>query len=91
LQICPTTITNTAQVSSPTTNPNPANNDVMEDILVIAVAELEILNFEAVDPRAQILVGEGVELTLRKLITNNGPSYSTTLSAWISTLSVSFP
>jgi hypothetical protein len=42
--------------------------------LVIAVADLEIISFEAVDPPAEVLVGEEVDLLLRKIITNNGPS-----------------
>lgn len=70
----PTTIINVVGVSSPTDDPNPFNNETSEDTLVIAVADLEIVSFEAVDPPAEVLVGEDVEIVLRKEITNNGPS-----------------
>jgi len=70
----PTTITNTASVDSDTTDPDPDDNEVSESTLVVAEADLEIVTFEAVDPPSEILVGEPTEITLRKVITNHGPS-----------------
>lgn len=71
----PTTITNLASVSSPlATDPDPSDNDASEDTLVAASADLEIVSFAAVDAPAAILLGDDVDVTLRKVITNNGPS-----------------
>jgi uncharacterized repeat protein (TIGR01451 family) len=70
----PTTITNTATVAGVTIDPDPSDNTVNEDTDVVAVADLEIVSFEAVNPPAEILVGQPTEITLRKVITNNGPS-----------------
>ena len=70
----PTTITNTATVAGATIDSDPADNTVNEDTDVVAVADLEIVSFEAVDPPAEILVGEPTQIALRKVITNNGPS-----------------
>ena len=71
----PTTITNNATVENVAEpDPDPTNDSVSEDTLVVAEADLEIVSFEAVDPPDQIMVGEDVEITLRKIITNNGPS-----------------
>ncbi|MDT8307024.1 MAG: S8 family serine peptidase [Anaerolineae bacterium] len=71
----PTTITNNATVEDLAgPDPDPANDTVSEDTLVVAEADLEIVSFEAVDPPAQVLVGEDVDITLRKVFTNNGPS-----------------
>jgi uncharacterized repeat protein (TIGR01451 family) len=70
----PTTITNMAEVFSMASDPDPTDNDTSVDTLVMAAADLEIVNFEAVVPPAEILVSEPLDVTLRKEITNNGPS-----------------
>lgn len=70
----PTTITNSAGVSSPASDPNPGNNNAMAATRVVAQADLAILSFSAVAPPGQIIVGQDVPLLLRKLITNLGPS-----------------
>lgn len=70
----PLTITNNASVASLTQDPDPSNNTASEDTLVVAAADLEIISFDAIDPPAEVLVGEDVGITLRKIITNNGPS-----------------
>ncbi len=70
----PTTITNNASVTGIAIDPDLGNNSVSEDTAVVAAADLEIVSFEAVDPPLEILVGELVDLTLRTVITNNGPS-----------------
>jgi hypothetical protein len=70
----PTIIENTASVSSATPDSDLADNTVMEDTLVVAVGDLEIVSFEAVDPPAEILAGEDVPITFTKVITNHGPS-----------------
>lgn len=70
----PTTVTNAATVSGIGLDPDPANNDASEDTLVVAEADLEILSFDAVDPPVEILMGQEITITLRKEITNHGPS-----------------
>jgi uncharacterized repeat protein (TIGR01451 family) len=70
----PTTITNLATVTGVGFDPDPSNNDASEDTLVVAEADLEIVSFELVDPPSEVLVGEPVEITLRKVISNRGPS-----------------
>ncbi len=70
----PVTIVNDAAVSGNDTDPNPLNNAAQESTLVVAVADLEIVSFEAVDAPAEILVGENVTLNFRKVISNRGPS-----------------
>jgi uncharacterized repeat protein (TIGR01451 family) len=70
----PTVISNHATVSGIGLDPNPANDDATEDTQVVAEADLEIVSFEVVDPPAEILAGEDVEISLRKVITNRGPS-----------------
>jgi uncharacterized repeat protein (TIGR01451 family) len=70
----PTTITNTATVAGVTIDSDPADNTASEDTDVVAVADLEIVSFEAVNPPAEILVGVPTDVMLRKVITNHGPS-----------------
>ncbi len=70
----PVTIVNDAVVSGNDTDPNPLNNTAQESTLVVAVADLEIVSFEAVDAPTEILVGEDVTLNFRKVISNRGPS-----------------
>jgi uncharacterized repeat protein (TIGR01451 family) len=72
----PTTIENSASVSSETPDADLADNVVVEETLVVAVADLEIVSFEALDVPvpAEILAGEDVPITFRKVITNHGPS-----------------
>jgi uncharacterized repeat protein (TIGR01451 family) len=70
----PVTIDNTASVSGNDTDPNPGNNSATEPTLVVAVADLAIVSFEALAAPAEILVGEDVTLTFRKVISNRGPS-----------------
>jgi uncharacterized repeat protein (TIGR01451 family) len=70
----PTTITNAASVSGVANDPNPFNNTISENTSVVAEADLEIVSFVAIDPPDELLVGEEADITLRKVITNNGPS-----------------
>jgi uncharacterized repeat protein (TIGR01451 family) len=70
----PTTITNNVTVTGVGFDPDTTNNSASEDTLVVAEADLEIVSFELVDPPAEVLVGEPVEITLRKVISNRGPS-----------------
>jgi uncharacterized repeat protein (TIGR01451 family) len=69
-----TVLLNTAEVTSNVPDPDLTNNSVTETTLVQAEADLEIVSFEVVDPPAEILVGEDIDILLRKVITNNGPS-----------------
>jgi uncharacterized repeat protein (TIGR01451 family) len=71
----PTTITNQATVNNlGGADLDVSNNQVSEDTLVVADADLEIVSFASVDPPAEVLVSEDVGITLRKVIANNGPS-----------------
>ena len=70
----PKTITNSATVSSGDIDPNLSNNTASEDTLVKAEADAAIVSFAAVAPPLEVLIGQPVDLTLRKVITNHGPS-----------------
>jgi len=70
----PLSISNTASISHDGQDTDQGNNMAVAETQVVAVADLEILSFAPVNPPAQIMVAEPVELTLRKTITNNGPS-----------------
>lgn len=71
----PMTITNEASVSHEAgPDSDESNNEAEEETQVIAVADLEIVSFDAVDPPSEVIVGEEVVINLEKEITNNGPS-----------------
>ena len=70
----PTTITNTASVTSDLPDPDATDNADSESTTVVAEADLEIVSFEAIDPPTELLVGDDATITFRKVITNNGPS-----------------
>jgi uncharacterized repeat protein (TIGR01451 family) len=70
----PTTITNTATVDAVANDPDPGNDTASEDTDVVAEADLAIVSFAALAPPAQLLIGDEVDVTLRKVITNLGPS-----------------
>ncbi len=70
----PLTITNTATADSDRDDPVPANDQKTESTLVKAKADLEILAFDALNAPPEMIVGQPATVTLRKLITNNGPS-----------------
>jgi uncharacterized repeat protein (TIGR01451 family) len=71
----PTVISNQVTVEN-LAGPDPdlSNNSASEDTQVEAVADLAIVSFQAVNPPADVLVGKDVAITLKKVITNNGPS-----------------
>lgn len=68
------TITNTATVNSDQDDPDFSNNIASEDTLVKAEVDVAIVDLAAVAPPAEVLIGQAVDLTLRKVITNHGPS-----------------
>jgi uncharacterized repeat protein (TIGR01451 family) len=70
----PTTITNTASVTGVAVDATVADTTITADTDVVAVADLEIVSFDAVDAPAEILVGDDAQITLHKVITNHGPS-----------------
>lgn len=71
----PLTITNSAEVvNNAGPDPDTSNNSVMQDTEVIAVADLEIVEFSGPTDTVPVLIGESVDVTLGKVITNNGPS-----------------
>jgi len=63
------TITNTADVASGTTDPTPGNNSAVETTAVIAEADLAVAKTDAPDP-----VVAGHDLTYTIIVTNAGPS-----------------
>jgi uncharacterized repeat protein (TIGR01451 family) len=70
----PVTITNTASVTGVANDPDLANNTASEDTDVIAVADLAIDSFTVVNPPTELLVGASTNVTLRKVVSNAGPS-----------------
>jgi uncharacterized repeat protein (TIGR01451 family) len=70
----PVTITNTASVTGVANDPDAANNSDSEDTDVVAVADLGIDSFTVVAPPTELLVGQSVDVTLRKVVSNAGPS-----------------
>jgi uncharacterized repeat protein (TIGR01451 family) len=69
-----TILTNTADISGVGNESDAIDNHVTEQTQVVAVADVAILSFGAVNPPGEVMVGANVPLTLRKEITNLGPS-----------------
>jgi uncharacterized repeat protein (TIGR01451 family) len=67
-------ITNNASVAGVANDPDSSNDSVSEDTQIVAQADLAIVSFEAVDPPSAIFLSDPVQITLRKVITNLGPS-----------------
>jgi uncharacterized repeat protein (TIGR01451 family) len=80
----PVTITNTVAVDSDQDDPTPANNVDAEGTLVVALADLEMVSFGAQAPPTELLVGDTATVTLRKVITNHGPSGPTDVGLAVS-------
>jgi uncharacterized repeat protein (TIGR01451 family) len=70
----PVTITNNATVNSDQDDPNLSDNTATEDTLVKAVADVAIVSFEPVAPPTTVVIGHAIDLMLRKVVTNHGPS-----------------
>ena len=70
----PITISNSASVTGLADDADQTNNSTTEDTTVNAVADLSIVSFDAIDEPTELLVGDEVDVTLRKVITNDGPS-----------------
>ena len=70
----PLTITNQATADSDRNDRDPSNDSKSQSTLVKAKADLAINSFNAVNPPAEMIVGQPQNVTLRKVITNNGPS-----------------
>jgi uncharacterized repeat protein (TIGR01451 family) len=70
----PKTITNTATADSNRDDPTPGNDQKSESTLVKAKADLKIVSFNPVGPPVELIVGQPQTVTLRKVITNAGPS-----------------
>jgi uncharacterized repeat protein (TIGR01451 family) len=70
----PVTLTNTASVDSDQDDPDSVNNTASESTLVKAVADAAIVSFAAAAPPAEVMIGQAVQVTLHKVITNRGPS-----------------
>lgn len=65
---------NVVYIYLPVVGLNASGNIASKDALVVTVADLQIVSFDVVDPPSEVLVGETVTITLRKVIDNNGPS-----------------
>jgi uncharacterized repeat protein (TIGR01451 family) len=70
----PKTITNTATVASEQIDTTPANNTTSTDTLVKAKADVAIVSFGPVAPPTEVVIGHPIDLILRKVVTNHGPS-----------------
>jgi uncharacterized repeat protein (TIGR01451 family) len=71
----PKTVTNNATVTNLAgPDADPADNTASTDTLVIAVADLEIVSYDPVEPPLELLIGEPFDLELEKVITSHGPS-----------------
>ena len=70
----PITITNTATADSDRNDRDSSNDQKTETTLVKAKADLAIVSFGAVSPPPEMIVGQPTNVTLHKVITNNGPS-----------------
>lgn len=68
-------VSNTAETASDTDDPNSANNEETESTAVVAETDLDIESFTAVNPPDEILVGQDIPITLRKQVSNHGPSW----------------
>ena len=70
----PKSIVNGATVSGFQLDPNPSNNSAAATTLVKAKADLAIVSFVALSPPTAVVIGDPVQLTLRKVVANLGPS-----------------
>ncbi len=70
----PITITNTATASSDRNDRDPSNNQKSENTLVKAKADLAIVSQNVLSPPVEMIVGQPATVTVRKVITNDGPS-----------------
>ena len=70
----PTTITNTALVTSTIDDPNAGNNTTAVDVGVVAEADLEIIYTDVLAPPVEAMIGDDIVLTLQSFVENNGPS-----------------
>jgi uncharacterized repeat protein (TIGR01451 family) len=70
----PKSIVNSATVSGFQLDPNPSNNSTTATTLVKAKADLAIVSFVALSPPTAVVIGDPVQLTLRKVVANLGPS-----------------
>ncbi len=55
-------------------DPNGSNDSASATTRVVAVADLKITNFTAMNPPDQIVIGQTLNVTMRKTIANGGPS-----------------
>jgi uncharacterized repeat protein (TIGR01451 family) len=71
----PKTISNSVTVSNEAgPDANSANNTATQTTQVIARADLAIVSFAPVNAPGEMLIGTPLNLTMRKVITNKGPS-----------------
>ena len=66
----PATISNTATVDSPTTDPDPSNNSSTDRVTIVDVADITVVKTTTGDD--PVLAGETTQFTLQ--VTNDGPS-----------------
>jgi uncharacterized repeat protein (TIGR01451 family) len=55
-------------------DPNPGNDSASATTRVVAVADLNITSFNPVSPPELIIIGQPLDVTLRKTVANGGPS-----------------
>jgi len=67
-----TVLTNDADVSSPTPDSNPTNDEDDADILVERSVDLEVVKSHPVDANGQVVIDQPLDFTIQ--VTNHGPS-----------------
>ena len=70
----PLTITNQATADADRFDRDPSNDAKSESTLVKAKADLRIVSFAATNAPLEMIVGQPANVTLHKVITNDGPS-----------------
>ncbi len=71
----PITVTTSVEVSnSAGPDADEGNNDASENTLIVAQADLAVDSVEAVDPPAELIAGEPVEIVVRTTVSTDGPS-----------------
>lgn len=70
----PLTVTDVATAASDRPDPEPTNNQKSQATLIKAKADLGILDFAAVNPPSELIIGQDATVTIRTLMTNEGPS-----------------
>jgi uncharacterized repeat protein (TIGR01451 family) len=71
----PLTVTNNATVANLAGDDlDPSDNSASENTLIVAKADLAVVSTSVLAPPSDVLIGENVQVTVRSVVTNHGPS-----------------